>query len=439
MKIIRFLKIFLSFIFTIGLVFLINSFNGTAKFEAGNHGIEVPLSYFLIILLIFSVSLVFGYKFWKFLWAIPEKYQAYLKKKRLIKAQNLILDSFSSLAAEQAEEAQNSAHLAAHLDPNNPLILLLEAKAAKALKDHEKAHLLFNKMLKESRLKFLGLYGLILEFKNRKDFLKVDELLTVAIKNRHDSPWVLKQILENDLRLINDGYKGCAEKAPYYKLLNAEEYSKHLSLQHFLMAKKQIQLHDFEGGRESLKKALEEDPKFLGAALELITASINKHQDHKMYKLLLKTAKSVAHPDLLNALLKFGTNDSMTAAYQNLSEQLPHNNYEVLLFLSDLALKSQLFEIAKHFCDQAIMILPTERTKNQLLSILKSMNADLTEHHHPILQQDYRWLCYSCYKCHDHFDVICKECDSVHTIDYTNTSIKTIKKIENNPFILTHF
>ncbi|MBP9753191.1 MAG: hypothetical protein KBD31_05250 [Proteobacteria bacterium] len=437
MKVVRFLKTFSLLLFVIGLVFVIKTLNGSVKFMMGHYGIEIPISYFFVVVLLFSFLLIFLYKIWKFLWAIPEKYQLYLKKKRLAKAQNLILESFSSLAALQYEEAQNAAHLAGHLDPGNLIIPFLEAQSAKALGDFEKSNSFYQKMLKESRLMFLGLYGLILGFKSKKDFLKVDELLTLAIKNRHDSPWVLNELLENDLRLINEGYKGCGEKGPIYKLLSSEHYSKHLSLQYFILAQRQQKLHDLEGARESLRKALSENPKFLGAAIELINISQNKIPDNKFFKMLLKTAKLSPHPDVLMALLKFADYESPTVAYQFVSEQLPHNSYEVLLFLSQLAYKAHLFEIAKHYIDQAIALLPTERTKTHLLKVLKAMNGDLTSHHHPVIVEDYRWICFECYKAHDHFHVICPSCDAANQIEYTNFSVKDIKKQETVPFLLT--
>jgi uncharacterized membrane-anchored protein len=416
MKVVRFFKALSVLLFVVGFFLIGNSLVGTVRFSFSNITVEFPITYFFIGLIVFSVGLIFAHAVWKMLWSIPEKYQKFLEKKRKIKAENLIIDAISSLLAEQPYEAQNATVLADHLLPNNAIVSLLEGFSAHILNEKEKAISVFNKLQKEERLRFLALYGLILESKKQNEHIKIKQYLEDALKLRHDSPWVLRQLLENDLKLIQEGYKTNAEKGIYTRLLSKDMLSKHLALQHFLLGQKFLKHHDVEGAKDSFKKALLEDPSHLAAAIELV--QLTKGKDLKVYKILMKSAKIVFHPSLFNGLLISGAFESPTEAYQELSESLSQNNYETALFLSQLALRAQLFEISKHFAEKAMSYQPTSRSKSQLQTVQKLLNIDSSPYMGIALTEDFSWGCKTCCRTFLKYDVFCSKCHSVDTIGY---------------------
>ena len=73
----------------------------------------------------------------------------------------------------------------------------------------------------------------------------------------------------------------------------------------------------------------------------------------------------------------------------------------------------------------------------QLNLVLRGLNVDASTVNHPVLKEDYRWICMTCYREQEHFHVFCPHCDSVNKIDYSNLTIKKIKMEGNDMFLLT--
>lgn len=420
MNFFRIFKIVVFFILIACMAIILTNISGEVIFILNGLRIEIPLTFFVIGFSGFSLSLFALRGLWKAVWLIPEKYHRFLEKKRLAKAQNLLLDSASALAAHQPEEAEECATLANHLVPQDPVILYMAAQSAIAANRIDKAIIYFNNMLKEPRLKFLGLCGLIKDAQQKKDFMKAAPLLKQALKLRHDSPKLIELLQKNNLKLLENGLVPENHKDEMYKFLTKEELSIYNSLQLFLTAKKQENIANYEDVKNALKKALNERPSFTAAAIDLSNICLQATGDNKSLKSLLKTASLAPHPQLLNNILLLGKYDSPTIAYHFLSEQLSMEHYENLLFLSTLASNAGLIDAAKQLAEKAFSLQATVAAYQHLTNIIgaKQKNMTIPIYSCEVIKPDYTWHCQSCAHTFEQFHVFCPNCDDLNTINY---------------------
>jgi HemY protein len=426
----RVFKLIAFFIILAAIAIAMSNVSGEVIFILNGLRIEVPLTFFVIGFSGFSLSLVALRALWKAIWLIPEKYHRFLEKKRLMKAQNLILDAAAALAASQPEEADECATLASHLVPQDPVVLYMAAQSASASNNMEKAIIYFNTMLNEPRLKFLGLCGLIQDAQQKNDFLKAAPLLKQALKLRHDSPKLIELLQKNNLKLLENNMTPENYKDEMYKFLTREELAIYTSLQLFLTAKKQEELTNYEEAKNLLKKALNEAPSFTSAAIALSYICLQTSIDNKTFKILLKTASLAPHAQLLNNMLALGKYETPTIAYHFFSEQLSMDHYENLLFLSTLAGNASLMDIAKQLAEKAVSIYPTLRAYQQLANIMATAPGNINS---PIysadtIKPDATWHCHSCAHAYNEFHVFCPNCDDLNTINYG-----ILEKKENPP------
>ncbi|CAO4842818.1 MAG: hypothetical protein CNLJKLNK_01024 [Holosporales bacterium] len=418
MKFFYLVKFVLYCLLLVGTVFFVNTISGHVQFAINNIKVEMPLSYFVVIAILFGLICIMMRGLWNFLWMIPQKYTAFLQKKRHNKVANLIIESFCALQAKQYDEAFSNAQNAIALDPQNPAAKILSSQSAQLTHQWDLAQQIYEDMAKEPRLAFIGVSGLIQVYKNKKDYIKLDQLLVKAFQLRHDSPLVIEETLRNDLKLLDSNYQSVRDKNLLSKMLKKDDWLRHQCLQNYMFAKKYISLHDHTLAKDLLKKSINDVPEFLPAALLLVR--ICQEADLKVYKLLCKTAKLVPHPALLDGLMTTGGFESAQMAYKTLVDVLDVQHYETQLFLSKLAFNAHHFDAARQLCESAFQNFPTERAKKQLSMIFKSMNSDASFLSTIPTIADSKWLCLACNQENTSYHIFCTHCDTHNHIRYVS-------------------
>ncbi|CAO5676811.1 MAG: hypothetical protein NEHIOOID_00702 [Holosporales bacterium] len=416
MKILYLIKFVLYCLLLIGTVFFVNMFSGHVQFSINHVTVEMPLSYFVVISLLFGLVCIMLRGLWNFLWMIPQKYTTFLQKKRHNKVTNLIIESFCALQAKQYDEAFSNAQNAIALEPQNPAAKILSGQSAQLTHQWDVAQQIYEEMAKEPRLAFIGVSGLIHVYKKKKDYIKLDQLLVKAFQLRHDSPLVIEETLRNDLKLLEKNYQTVRDKNLLSKMLKKDDWLRHHCLQSYILAKKHISLHDHTLAKDLLKKCLSDVPEFLPAALLLVR--ICQESDLKIYKLLCKTAKLVPHPALLDGLMTTGGFESAQMAYKTLVDVLDVQHYESQLFLSKVAFDAHHFDAARQLCESACQNFPTQRAKKQLSMILKSMNNDVSFLSPIPIIADSKWICAQCSQENTTYHIFCTHCDAHNHIHY---------------------
>lgn len=403
------------------VIIAVTTYTGMVTLEVNNTVIEMPFSYLIVGLIGSFLFLLICANLWKNLWAIPEKYQHFLEKKQTEKALNLIIEGITALSAHQPTEALNLAEQAYSLTPKNLLMLIINAFAAQKANQQDKAAALFNQMMKEPRLRFLATLGLIEIAKQNNKPLETQNLLKKAIQLRHDSHWLINEILENNIKCILSGHTIDLKDEKYSKLIDKKQWAHHVALHHAFHAQKALNLNNKEDATIWLKKAIEEQEDFTWCIIQLAKIYIDEKSNNKAYKLLNKSLSRNPHPDLLNLIAATCPLKTPTEIYHHFcGDILNKDNHDVCLFLSDLAAKAYLWTEAKKWAERALEIHPTPRGIHLLQTAYTELNIVIDiKKHYPELKSDTTWKCIKCKTQYKDWNILCSTCDTIESISFS--------------------
>ena len=403
------------------VIIAVTTYTGIATLEVNNQVIEMPIAYLIVGLIGGFLVLLVCASLWKNLWAIPEKYQHFLKKKQEEKALNLIIEGLTALGARQPTEALNLAEQACSLAPKNLLMLVINAFAAQQANQQDKALTLFNQMMKEPRLQFLATLGRIEIAKQNNKILETQSLLKKAIQLRHDSNWLINEILENNIKCLIAGHPIALKDEKYSKLIDKKQWAHHVALHHALNAKKALHVNNKEDAKIWLKKAIEEQEDFTWCVVQLAKIYKDAEANNKAYKLLSKSLSHTPHPDLLTLIAATSPFKTPTEVYHHFcGDILNKESHDVCLLLSDLAAKAHLWAEAKKWAERALEKHPTPRGVHLLKQACAELNIAIdTKKYYPELKSDTAWNCTKCKTQHNDWNVLCSTCDAIDSIAYS--------------------
>ena len=191
----KYLRIFIGILLITLLITSTALYPGHVQIVWMDHVIDTSISFFVITLLITMFVFANIYRLWQKLLRLPERYQHLIQKKRFKRGQDLLIDGVTALACGQHKEAQDFIALAQESAPNQPISLLVAAQTADFLGEAVKAEKIYNQMIQDPHLAFLGLRGLIIQGQAKGDWAGSLDLLEQAFNLRPDSPWVLQNFI----------------------------------------------------------------------------------------------------------------------------------------------------------------------------------------------------------------------------------------------------
>ncbi|HCU07190.1 MAG TPA: hypothetical protein DIC42_06415 [Holosporales bacterium] len=405
------------------VIIAVTTYTGMATLEVNNAVIEMPISYLIVGLIGSFLFLLICASLWKNLWAIPEKYQQFLKKKQTEKALNLIIEGLTAVSARQPTEALNLAEQAFSLTPKNLLMLVINAFAAQQANQQDKALTLFNQMMKEERLRFLATLGLIEIAKQNNKILETQTLLKKAIHLRHDSNWLINEILENNIKCMIAGHTVVLKDEKYSKLIDKKQWAHHVALHHAFNAQKALNLNNKADAKIWFKKAIEEQEDFTWCIIQLAKIYKDEESNNKAYKLLTKSLSHTPHPELLSLIAATGPFKTPTESYHHFCDNVLNiDHHDVCLFLSALAVNAHLWAEAKKWAESALEKNPTPRGVHLLEKACIELNILIdAKKHYPDLKADTAWNCTKCKTQHSDWHVLCATCDAIDSITYSTT------------------
>ncbi|MDP2193920.1 MAG: heme biosynthesis HemY N-terminal domain-containing protein [Alphaproteobacteria bacterium] len=418
-----FLRLIQYFIFLAiigGIIVGINTYTGMATLEVNNHIVEMPFSYFVtgLFLGVFVLYLVVAVI--RLVCGLPQRYRQYLSEKRNQKSIHLVIDSLTALAAQQESEALDRADQAMGLDSKNPLIFTVNAFTALHAHQDEKAKIFFQSMVDQTRLKFLGLYGLIQIAKRHHQVQEAQKLLMKAFSVRHDSPWVLKEILNNNLQCLDLGYPVNLKDQKYSKLLDKAQWGHHLAVHYAFQAQRELANNSRDNAKDFLKKSIAEEPTFHWSVLTLGQMYVAEGAYNKALKILKPaTMGDAAHPEILKLQVQCMPEKSPTQLYYHFSQdQSPKTNRHWYYFLAELAINANLWAEAKRWAETGLKIKATQGGIVLLKKALKALNqtVDIAALY-PHVHDDANWYCSSCKHTHSTWSLKCSSCGALDTIN----------------------
>lgn len=408
-------------------IFLV-SYPGDVKFEWLGYSITLPIGLFITCSLVIFGLFFLTIHIWKWLWNLPSNYIKNLQKKRSQRANNLLLDGLSAIAAGQNQEAKEIIEVACELLPDNPLAQFIAAQASYTTGDEEVAIKQYTAMLKDKRTSFLGLKGLILQAKNKEDYRLTQEYISKAIQLRPDSPWIQDEYLSSTIYLAQKGIFPKSEKNKATKYITKQRWARHQAIIYWFKLQNKQYINSNEKEKLHLK-IFELAPDWTLNVQNLVEHYLNNHAYSKAQKVLLDAFKLHPHRALgalwdsvfheMEPIDRYRTMEKLTVNQEN--------HPESLVSLAISAMKAQLWGQAKEHLERLLSYGYTRTSCNLM--------AELMELHHPEhfdlarewwqrasqISADYEWQCNNCHSSFANWQPICSHCKGIDQIYWQQT------------------
>lgn len=417
----------LSVICIIGV--LLVSYPGDVKFDWFGYSVTLPVGLFIACLFTVFCFFYLAISIWKWLWSLPSTYLKNLQKKRGQRANSLLIDGLSAIAAGQNQEAKEIIEVASELLPDNPLVQFIAAQASYTTGDEETAIKQYSTLLKEKRTAFLGLKGLILQAKNKDDHRLAQEYIEKAIQLRPDSPWIQDEYLASAVYLAQKGIFPKSEKNKSTKYISKQRLARHQAIIYWLKLQGGQYLNVSEKEKLHLK-IFELAPDWTLNVQNLVEYYLSNQSYSKAQKILLDAFKYHPHRALgalwdsvfheLEPIDRYRTMEKLIISQEN--------HPESLVSLTIGAMKAQLWGQAKEHLDHLLSFGYTRTSCNlmaELMELQHPENFDFAREWWQRASQiaaDYEWQCNSCHSSFSNWQPVCNHCKSIDQIYWQQTA-----------------
>lgn len=405
----------------------------------------MPVALLLASVFLLVSILILIHHCWRWFQDIPNRTKGFFQKRRIKKFEDVVIEGLTSIAAQQPEEAQSYADLARGLAPNHPLALFLTGQTSYLTQDYALAQSTFALMTEQPSLKFLGLRGSALLAIERQDWARAQTYLEQLYEIRPDSPWVLKQLELNSLKLaLVDSTNTEIDMLPFYRHLAKSDALMHQGLLLWIKLKHNthVKLTDAQQ-LELLKSTYEMIPQNAVVASEFAYSLHNHNHRQKALRILQRSYRMEPHRLLADTWLTIHNTSDPIDAYrkiEKLTSQHPHHE-ESYWLLAKAALDADLWGQARHHIQPLLHENPTKSTYQLMLEIEQREHPDqefkadfwrtkLEDIHH-----DWNWTCQNCNHVEETWDAFCSTCGQFGSIDWKKTSLKAPAPLSNTSAI----
>lgn len=341
--------------------------DGSVAIEWLGYRVEASTSALLaaLIALMFSTLILHGIYTW--IRQGPKRLRRRIAEKKRDTGYQLLMDGFTAVAAADAHSAKKLARKARKNLGDVPLTLLLSAQTAQLEGDDMAAREHYQAMLSQKDSEFLGLRGLLSQYRNQEsptpDALhKALSLAERANKVRPGTPWVLTSLIEYHCRLNHwDDARGAVKQALRHKVLRKDEYRHKRALVSHLEA-----LH--HAGKQNIAKALDcaadavkREPGFAPARHLLATLYQQDGNHVRAKKIIEKGWRIAPHPllgELYGSLLAGDAPVKQMKQFDKLTDRNPLH-YESHLALAGASMRANQLSRARFHLEHALRIRET--------------------------------------------------------------------------------
>jgi HemY protein len=413
----------LTILITLGVV--LAQFPGHATLTWLGYRIEMSIGILLATLLFAVAALLFVFGAWRFLWRLPILWARRRQEHRQRKGQAALLEGLSAIAAGELVEARRLGKRATSLNGEQPLNLLLSAQAAYLSGKHEDASKYFQQLSKNRDAEFLGLRGLILQARHTNNWEQMRLLLHGAMGKRPNSPWILQQLLELNLRLnAYDKASMIVEQMQSHQLITKTVSRRRQALIHWLKAEAAIKAGDEGLFLQTAISAHFEAPEISAIAVRLVDHYQKMGKTSKAQKILQSSFAQNPHPDYVVRLRELNPNMSSLDSYrtvEKLVEGAP-NHPESLYCLAQAAKGAKLWGQARHYLTFLKGQMYSQRVCRLMAELEEAENPHDAHKAHEWWERaatapaDPTWVCNNCHTTTPAWHPICPACEGFDQI-----------------------
>lgn len=424
MKVLKLALFFIKIALIAAVVVILTRFPGQLTFHWFGYQVDIGVDVFFILLIGGIGLLVTGISFWKWAWSLPLRMMERLRRQRLAKAEKLWFDSLLAFAAGELEESQTLSEKSDQLNDQFPMATILAAQAAYAQGHDQKAYTLFLKLSQDDRTQFFGLRGLIMLAQKHGQHQKAYELLQKAYEVRPTSPWVMKNLLQWDLR-----YGVLGESATLVERLMASDdlnRTEGVRLQAIIAWKKAMKAQkeqDYDRYYEAIYEALGLAPDLSPAVFSLATYYNESKRAQQAIKVLVKGYKALPLPRYVDFCARIFQGTALQVYQQVEALVSSHPTHPVsLLILGTFAARAHLWGKAHHHLAEYRQQSPQSQWYCQVMALLETEEHPLQPERAQqwidlslIYPKEPVWQCRHCNAVQDDWDVFCPTCGELDT------------------------
>ncbi len=372
---------------------------------------------------------VYILRFFAWVKKLPLKLKQQLAERRLHRAKDCLLESYTALSSGELDTALSQAIKAKSLDSTGIFHDIFEAQALFMAGDLDRAELKFAALRNKPGSRFLGIRGLISVRKkqNRTEDLRI--LLIDALKDRPNSSWALQELLDFNLKALEfDKAKTVIEQLRITGSLTKSQSNRFFALTAYLQALQSKQAGDVSGCEAHLHQALKSDKSLTQATIELAKLYLANNNFAKARKTLERGYESTPDFAYIPALPKFLYQESPIDQYRLAEEMVSsHPDHRCThIILTRLAIQAKLWGQAKLHLS-IIKDRPTQLTHELLADLEKAEHPENTAdverhlHHAAHASPEGTWLCQNCHTQHLSWSVFCPSCQAFDKIIWDNS------------------
>jgi HemY protein len=429
-------RFFLKLAIISGLSVLMGLYPGHFTVEWLGYRGTMPIALLLVILFSCVSLLIFLHHCWRYVLHIPGHTRLFFRKKRQRKFDDVLLEGFTALAAQQIDEAQNCADLAKSLSPHHPLSLFLLGQASFMNKNHALAHTVYTEMVDIPSLRFLGFRGLTHIAYAQNDWKRAHHFLEKMYEIRPDSVWVLEQLEMNALKLMMmNPDQSLDQPLIFYKHLPKSTALHHHGLMLWIkyIHEKERETLSLADKLNIIQEAHHKVPENIIIARAYADALKQTQHIHKAAKVLSRTYKHKPHRLLGEAWLNIYAETEPLDGYQKIEKltSMCPDHHESAWLCARAAINAQLWGPARHHMNVLLDGTVTKSTYALMIELEKreypngSDAIAVWEEKIKTSTHEWKWLCTHCGYHMVEWDVMCQKCGHFGTYSWEKVNTET--------------
>ncbi|WP_010299869.1 heme biosynthesis protein HemY [Candidatus Odyssella thessalonicensis] len=382
----------------------------------------------------------YAFKFFSWVKRIPCDLKRQLQQRRQQRAKEYLLESYTAMAAGEIDLAIDMVAKSKNLDNSSLFQDIFEAQALFMAGELDKAENKFSKLSNGSATRFLGLRGLVMLRKKQNRFQDIRLLLIEALKDRPNSVWVLRELLDYNLKQLEfDKATTVVDQLRINGHIDKHQANRYHALVTWLQAQQEQRKGDQSKFESYAQQTLKLEPKLTTVTLELAQYYLAHNHLAKAIKTLERGYEHLPHIDYLPVFRAVFASESALDQYRHVEEILSKaaNHRISHLILAHLAIAAKLWGQARLH----ITILKEKLTK-EVYSLLADL--EMAEHpHNEVKIKEYlqlavqatnegEWMCQNCHTHQNSWSIFCPSCQAFDQIGWEKPEVapKTLSLIK---------
>lgn len=275
---------------------MIADFPGSVVVDWRGYHVTTSVAVVAAVMAVFAVVVAILYRFWWNFIGLPGTMSRSNRNRRQRQGIKALGRGLAAIAAGDADEAQQQAARASDLLDDRPLTLLLQAQAAQLKGDERAAEKYFKALSEWPGTEFLGTRGLLTQALKREEWVDALDLARRAYRMNPKSEWVVTTLYQLQKRMHRWGdAEATLKTVRKLRLLESTEIDREHA---DLLYQRSVEAQ----GAEAIalaRKALNENPQFLEAAVRRAELLLGQGQDREAAKRIEEAWERLPRPELL--------------------------------------------------------------------------------------------------------------------------------------------